>query len=173
MQDEIQYRDAIPSDAERLSLLFANVYIHTYGFAGVSNEYAHYALPQFSVERIRNKIIAHPGYIIVAIFQSNLVGVAEIDDPHTSPVGDVHAPELNKLYVLHNFNGLGIGSKLIELVEQAVKQHGHQEIWFWVWKPNTRAIRFYEHVGYRSIGEAMYHMQDNSYENLIMYKQLS
>ena len=173
MQDEIRYRDAIASDAERLSMLFTNVYIHTYGFAGVSNEYAHYALPQFSVERIRNKIIDHPGYMIVATYQNNLVAVAEIEEPNTSPVGDIHAPELNKLYVLQNFNGLGIGSKLIELVEEAVKRNGYHEIWFWVWKPNERAIRFYEHVGYRSIGEALYHMQDNSYENLIMYKRLS
>jgi len=173
MQNEIQYRDAVVSDAERLSILFTNVHIHTYGFAGVSNEYAKYILQQFAIDRIRSKIIERPGYIIVATYQNNLVGVAEIEEPHASPVGDIHAPELNKLYVLHNFNGFGIGSKLIGLVEEAIRQHGYHEIWFWVWKPNEKAIRFYEHAGYHSIGEAMYHMQDNSYENLIMYKRLS
>jgi len=172
MTNEIQYRKAIHSDAKKLSVLYQQVYIHTYGKEGVSDEFANHIFRQFAVERLENIIVEHPDNIIVAVYKNNLVGVAEIECNKTSPVGAITAPELNKLYILEWFCGQGIGNGLLQAAEETVLQYGHRQMWLWVLESNQRAIRFYERHQYRHVGEAAFQMEVNSYNNKVMLKEL-
>jgi ribosomal protein S18 acetylase RimI-like enzyme len=172
MNDEIIIRKAIPSDSLRLSVLYKQVYIQTYGNEGVSNEYANFITKQFAVEKIENTINSHPDNISVAEYKGNLVGVAEVEFDKQCPVDDIIAPELNKLYILEWFCGMGIGQKLLEAAEETVRSKGINEIWLWVYLFNRRAISFYEKQQYQWIGNAFFQMEFNKYENKVMLKKL-
>lgn len=172
MTETITYRDAVAADAKKLSILYKQVYIHTYGREGVSDEFANFITQQFSVERLSQLLSVHPGNIIVASFHNNLVGVAELEWEKQCPVPPVVAPELNKLYILDWFCGKGIGQGLLQEAEQRVRAKGIKEIWLWVLESNTRAISFYEKHHYKDIGNASFQMEVNRYENKVMLKQL-
>ena len=172
MNDEIIIRKAIPSDSLRLSVLYKQVYIQTYGNEGVSNEYANFITKQFAVEKIEITINSYPGNIHVAEYKGNLVGVAEIEFDKQCPVDNIIAPELNKLYILEWFCGMGIGQKLLEAAEETVRSKGINEIWLWVYLFNRRAISFYEKQQYQWIGNAFFQMEFNKYENKVMLKKL-
>ncbi len=172
MKENIQYRKAQVEDAIKLSVLYKQVYIQTYGIEGVSDEFANFITKQFSVERIKHTIIENPDCIIVAAYKNNLVGVAEIEFSKKCPVNNIIAPELNKLYILEWFCGIGIGYKLLEFAEQIVSETGEREIWLWVLESNMRAIHFYEKNGYRHIGHASFQMETNRYENKVMLKRI-
>lgn len=172
MKKEIQYRDAIAADAIKLSILYKQVYIQTYGVNGVSDEFANFIVNQFAVEKLTQTILEHPGHIIVAAYNNNLVGVAEIEYAKQCPVGNIVAPELNKLYILEWFCGMGIGHALMELAEKAVVAKGEKQMWVWVLESNARALAFYEKQGYRCIGDASFQMEVNKYENKVMLKEL-
>ncbi len=62
------------------------------------------------------------------------------------------APEqrlkLNKLYLLPELQGSGLGQQLIERVHALAAQRGARQVWLQVNKNNTRAIRAYERAGY-------------------------
>lgn len=169
---DIFYRQAIPSDSLKLSILYQQVYIQTYGTEGVSDEFARFITRQFAVERLDDLIRTQPESLIVAVNKGNLVGVAEIGWDKPCPVGNVVAPELNKLYILEWFCGKGIGQKLLDACEQTVLSRGIKEMWLWVLDSNERAIAFYEKHGYRHIGDASFQMEVNCYENKVMLKQL-
>ena len=169
---KIVYRKANLSDILKLSILFKQVYIATYGINGVSDEFANFITKQFSVERLENLITNSPENIIVATYQNNLVGVAEVDFNKKCPVQAIIAPELNKLYILEWFCGKGIGQKLIEEAEKLVKAKGVNQMWLWVLETNFRAINFYRKQGYKEIGNALFQMEVNKYENLVMVKEL-
>ena len=172
MSKVITYREANLSDVKKLSILFKQVYIQTYGVDGVSDEFANFITVQFSVERITSIITNYPNCLIVACNGNNLVGVAEIEYNKSSPVGNIVAPELNKLYILEWFCGQGIGEKLLSMVEQLVKQSGATQIWLWVLETNQRAIQFYQKHHYKTIGNASFQMETNSYENKVMLKKI-
>lgn len=172
MEKEIKYRYAVPSDALRLSILFQTVYITTYGFEGVSNEYASFISKRFSPQYIENTITNEPHSIIVATLNDNLVGVAEIDFNRPCPIGNVAQPELGKLYVLDAFFGRGIGYNLMNEVEKTARANGHKQVWLEVWDENPRAIAFYERQGYQAIGTVPFPMDDNTYTNIVMIKTL-
>jgi len=57
--------------------------------------------------------------------------------------------KLNKLYVLPEHQGRGIGSVLLRHIESLVASRGAWSIWLQVNKQNERARRAYEHAGYR------------------------
>jgi hypothetical protein len=107
--EDISYRKATLSDAKKLSILYKQVYIQTYGTEGVSDEFANFITTQFAVERLESIIHEQPDSILVAAYKNNLVGVAEIEYDKQTPVGGLVGPELNKLYILEWFCGTGIG----------------------------------------------------------------
>lgn len=171
MQQNIIYRKANKTDVNKLSILYKTVYIQTYGTEGVSDEFANFIIKQFSVERLQNLIEKNPDTIIVADYNSNLVGVAEIEFNKQCPINNIVAPELNKLYILEWFCGKGVGSKLLAEAEKVVKAKGINEMWLWVLVTNSRAISFYEKQNYKWIGNAPFQMEKNCYDNKVMLKQ--
>lgn len=169
---EIEYRKANLSDITKLSILFKQVYISTYGINGVSDEFANFITKQFSLERLENLINNSPESIIVAVYKNNLVGVAEIEFSKKCPIQGIIAPELNKLYILEWFCGKGIGERLLEASENLVLSKGINQMWLWVLESNSRAINFYKKHDYKTIGNASFQMEVNSYENIVMLKEL-
>lgn len=169
---EIIYRKAISTDAIKLSILFKTVYIQTYGIEGVSDEFANFITKQFSIERLQSIILNNPDRLIVAVYNDNLVGVAEIEFDKKCPIKNIVAPELNKLYILEWFCGQGIGYNLLMEAEKIVKLKGINEMWLWVLVSNERAISFYERQNYKWIGNAPFQMEKNSYDNKVMLKKL-
>ena len=96
---QIEYRKADLSDATKLSVLFKQVYIATYGIEGVSDEFANFITKQFSIERLENLIKNQNENLVVAVYKDNLVGVAEIEFDKKSPVGEFIAPETDMGYL--------------------------------------------------------------------------
>jgi ribosomal protein S18 acetylase RimI-like enzyme len=171
VEQKIIYRKAIQTDAIKLSILFKTVYIQTYGTEGVSDEFANFITKQFSVERLHDLIINNPDTLIVAVYKDNLVGVVEIEFDKKCPIGNIVAPELNKLYILEWFCGRGIGFQLLREAENIVKLKGINEMWLWVLVTNKRAITFYEKQNFKWIGNAPFQMEKNCYDNKVMLKQ--
>lgn len=169
---EIHYRKANLSDVIKLSILFKQVYIATYGVEGVSDEFSNFITKQFSIERLENLIKKSPDNMIVATYKNNLVGVVEIEFDKKCPVQGITAPELNKLYILEWFCEKGIGEKLLQESEKLVLSKGINQMWLWVLESNSRAINFYKKHNYRTIGNASFQMEVNKYENFVMLKEL-
>lgn len=172
MPHEVIYREAVPADVLKLSVLYKVVYIQTYGVDGVSDEFANFIARQFSVERLSDVIAAAAGNLIVAEYKGNLVGVAEIEFSKKCPVGNIVAPELNKLYILDWFCRKGIGEGLLREAEKRVITGGANEMWLWVLESNARAIAFYTKHHFEPIGNAPFQMEVNKYENVVMFKRL-
>lgn len=170
---DILYRKAILPDAKKLSILYKQVYIQTYGIEGVSDEFANFITRQFAVERLEQIIRDHPENTIVAVYKGNLVGVAEIEFSKKCPVNDLLAPELSKLYILEWFCGKGIGYHLLAEAEKVIVAKGIREMWLWVLESNHRAVSFYEKQHFQWIGNASFQMEVNKYENKVMVKSLT
>lgn len=172
MDKHITYRPAALQDVNKLSILFKQVYIQTYGSEGVSDEFANFIMLQFSPKRIENLIKTEPASLLLASYKDNLVGVAEISLNKRCPLGNLPAAELNKLYILEWFCGQGIGENLLKLAEQIVLETGGTDMWLWVFESNMRAIQFYNKHHYAYIGKADFKMETNTYTNDVMIKNL-
>ncbi len=172
MQHSIVYRPAQLADLQKLSVLYKQVYIQTYATEGVSDELVTFMNPMFSIERLENTISTQPDSIIVAANKDNLVGVVEIVWNKKCPIGDIVAPEINKLYIFERFCRMGIGSGLMAEAERVIVEKKEPRAWLWVLESNDRAITFYKKLGYHIIGNAPLFTLLNRYDNEVMLKEL-
>jgi GNAT superfamily N-acetyltransferase len=168
----IIYRPAIKEDILCLSVLLKQVYIQTYGTEGVSLEFARFITQRFSEEALTEVLRVEPGSFIVASFQNNLIGAAQVVYDTSCPIRNKVLPELSKLYVLEWFCGKGVGYRLLQEAELVVRNKGFEEIWLWAYVKNPRAIKFYNRQGYQLLGNAFFQMEVNRYENQVLKKEL-
>ncbi|MBC2844105.1 GNAT family N-acetyltransferase [Winogradskyella flava] len=168
----ITIRKAVIEDSRKLSILYKQVYIKTYGTDGVSDEFANFIVEQFSVSRIEKTIASNPNHIIVAEYKNNLIGVLEIEFDKKCHSTEIIAPELNKLYILEWFCNTGVGEKLLKEAERTLISLNIKQYWLWVLDSNLRAISFYKKHSFKIVGRAPFTMEENTYNNIVMIKKL-
>jgi ribosomal protein S18 acetylase RimI-like enzyme len=77
------------------------------------------------------------------------IGFASVEKQYKSPANFM----IHKLYVLPSFQGKGIGKIFLDYLAMLASQAGHDTIMLRVFVKNQNAIRFYQHLGFQSIGE--------------------
>lgn len=169
----ISFENAKLSDSLRISILLKTVYIQTYAVEGITFEFSNFITKNFAPEAISQKMKTDPEQLLVAFFNGNPVGVAEILFDSRCPIGNKTVAELSKLYVLERFYGKGVGYGLLKVVEQTVFNKGGKDLNLEVYVENSRAIHFYKRQGFVGIGKKEFPMETNTYENLVMHKTLA
>jgi diamine N-acetyltransferase len=114
------------------------------------------------------------------------VWIAEID-PGQAPVGyliltspDLPLPdigptdiEIKRVYLLHKFQGQGIGARLMREAHVFAEANGYVRILLGVYSQNTASIAFYEKFGYKKVGTRRFKVGDNHYDDFIFAFTLS
>ena len=90
--------------------------------------------------------------------------------------------ELNRLYVEDEYRGMGLAGTLVDAAARIAKEviteraEGQSEngarcsLWLGVWEDNPRAIRFYEKMGFKPVGEHRFTVGENIRRDLVMEK---
>jgi ribosomal protein S18 acetylase RimI-like enzyme len=60
--------------------------------------------------------------------------------------------EIERIYVKKEFQGRGLGKKLIEFALKIARQSGKKFAWLGVWEKNEKAIGFYQSLGFHQAG---------------------
>ena len=86
-------------------------------------------------------------------YDGHPVGFAKVKklsfNPHLA--SDIQM-ELQKIYVLPEYQGTGAGSLLMLAIKEAAREFSPEHIWLDTHVSNDKAIRFYERNGFRKIG---------------------
>jgi ribosomal protein S18 acetylase RimI-like enzyme len=103
--------------------------------------------------------------ILVAEHEGRLIGFIQIgvvwpesDDDDFSP----EDAELRRVYVLAEFQGQGIGRKLIDAAFAEPRFAAARDIYLDVWEDNPRAQKLYESYGFRAIGKRPFEVKSGA-----------
>ena len=82
-----------------------------------------------------------------------LAGYIKLNEaPAQTEIHDENALEIERIYIAREFQGHGLGRKLIERAIELARTGGKQYIWLGVWEKNEKAIGFYQKHGFYRIG---------------------
>ncbi len=81
---------------------------------------------------------------------------------------DENAMELERIYILKNFQGKRLGAWALNKVLEFAKEGGAQYVWLGVWEHNSKAIRFYERHGFKKFGEHPYYIGNDRQNDWLM-----
>lgn len=82
------------------------------------------------------------------------------------------ALEIERIYVLKEFQGQQIGQRLLDFSLQTARELGKKIVWLGVWEKNTGAIRFYERNGFKTFGSHVFQLGDDAQTDVLMRRSL-
>ncbi len=80
--------------------------------------------------------------------------------------------ELRRIYLLHRYQGLGIGRALMQQAIDAAKDQGYQRLTLGVYGKNQEALRFYQKSGFREIGERTFSVGSTVCHDYVLARRL-
>ena len=166
-------RPAVVSDANRLAVLAAQVWTHTYCQQGINQDIADYVLSSLTPAaflamlnqpQLRLSVVEQDGFLLAYALMdtasSTGLNMADCSQP-------AYGVELATLYVQAHAAGQGIGSALLQHAEQLAASQ-QARLWLKVNAENSQAIRFYEKHAYQRLGDWYFELGEGRYLNYLM-----
>lgn len=79
-----------------------------------------------------------------------------------------NALEIERIYVVREFQGSGLGAQLIEFALESAKRGQFDWLWLGVWDQNTRAISFYERHDFEIFADHPFNLGDEPQTDLLL-----
>lgn len=145
----VQIKPAGPADAETIAQLSITTFRETYGAFTSMENMDIYAAEHFSLE-VTRKELSEPGFrFYLACLDDKPVGFVKLrGDRKPKGIDELRSMEIQRIYVLQEFQGASIGKELMQLAKQIAREGRYQVLWLQVWQKNERAIRFYQKSGF-------------------------
>ena len=153
LNKEIALRTCVPGDEEALALVGAATFLETFaGLLDGPDILAHcrvqHAAAQYAVW------LADPTYKLwLAELRGASVGFAVLSPPDLPIALTKDDIELKRIYLLHRFQGGGLGRRLLEWSAAEARSSGKKRLLLGVKADNTAALAFYHRFGFVLIGE--------------------
>lgn len=150
---EVILRECVPGDEEALALVGAATFLETFaGLLDGPDILAHcrnqHAAAQYA------GWLADPEYkLCLAELNGGPVGFAVLSPPDLPVVLNEQDIELKRIYLLHRFQGGGLGRRLLEWSVAQARSLRRERLLLGVKADNTAALAFYDRVGFIRIGE--------------------
>jgi ribosomal protein S18 acetylase RimI-like enzyme len=168
--ESIQLIHAETSHASLLAKLALDTFCESFEKVNNPDDFKAYTSEAFR-EDIIEKEIGEPGsQYILAYLNNELAGYARIRQ--STEVKDEFPEkktiELQRIYALHKFIGVGVGKTLMNYCLALAKEQGAEIIWLGVWEHNHRAQKFYKNLGFEQFGSHVFMLGKDAQTDIMM-----
>ncbi|MDC8756117.1 GNAT family N-acetyltransferase [Janthinobacterium fluminis] len=174
--NDIRIRSCVEGDAAALALLGQASFLET--FAGIldgADILAHCARQHDAA--VYRTWLAEPAMGIW--LAEAMPGGAPVGYLVLSPANlPVEAPragdlEIKRIYLLHRFQGLRVGRRLMDAALQQARQAGASRVLLGVYAENHDALAFYRRSGFVQVGTRTFRVGATDYHDVILSLELS
>ncbi len=149
-------RHATLSDAATLAVLGAVSFEDTFRGTCTDEDMEGFLAGNYSEEAFRKLLSDAQVYLCLAHDEAgNAAGYAQWKkEIPPFPNDGKKAVELQRLYLLKNYHGLGLAQQLMTAFEEDAARQGAEMLFLGVWEHNYRAQAFYRKQGYAPTGHS-------------------
>lgn len=149
-----EIRRAGPDDAEALAAVARATFVQTFGHLYPPADLAAFLDAAYDVEKTRRDLAdpACAGWLVEAggaVVGYAQAGPCELPHPDVTPASG----ELKRLYLLQDWQGGGLGGRLLETALAWLEREGPRDLFIGVWSENYGAQRLYRRLGFDRVGE--------------------
>ena len=128
----------------------------------------------YSEEKLKSEIENKESETFLAVENKKTLGVLKINTGNAeTESGLENSLEIQRIYILKESKGLGIGTVFMNLAEKKARELGVSFIWLGVWEKNFPAQKFYTDKGFRKFSEHAFVLGDDIQTDFLMKKELS
>ncbi|GAB6194773.1 N-acetyltransferase family protein [Lysobacter xanthus] len=168
--DVATIRRARPEDAARLSGLMRRLFLEAYGDCSTPGNVVACMDAAFSPARQAVELADPHRACWVAEAGDHWLGYAQgrFDPPPAEGCAFVRPAQLHRLYLAREAQGSGLGARLLATVRDEARRRGADGLWLSVWQRAPGPISFYQRLGFRIVGRAVFEVGDDPLEDWIM-----
>lgn len=162
------------SEVESLAELSQKTFLESHGQSANPADIQNYIWLHFNVEALSKALIDPKIHFSKILVDNQLAGYSKLilNESHSlseiSPIA-----KFERLYLLKDFYGLGLGEKLLAHNLEIAQSNHQKGLWLFVWTENEKALKFYQKSNFKIIGEHDFKISDqHSNPNYVMLKML-
>lgn len=172
MEENFTSRIANIKDLEGLQALGRTTFYSTFGRFNKKEDMEEYLLQAFSLKQLRKEMGEEDSNFYLIEDRERLIGYMKLNFPSKGKEDrSKNSMEIQRIYILEDYQGKGLGKKLIEKAKKIGKNKDLDYIWLEVWKEDKGARTFYRRQGFSKIGERQVRFgKDIQTNNIMKYR---
>ena len=161
-------------DLDDLCRISIETFYQTFADTNTTENMTAYLEAAYNAEKLYKELSNPDSSFFFLYVNERLAGYMKINEyPSQTDINDSDAIELERLYILKDFQGAGLGNDLMNHVISIANEGGKKYVWLGVWEHNERAKRFYNKHGFYRIGEHSFTVGDDVQTDYVMRNDLS
>lgn len=144
--------ELIPVSVKELKLLkklSVQTFVETFGAQNTEADMQEYLNNQMSTSQLKKELEHVHSNFYFAYYKDRLAGYLKLnfESAQRETVGTGTAFEVERIYLLKDFQRQGLGKVLFKKAIALGKEKGYRKLWLGVWEHNTSALAFYKKLG--------------------------
>lgn len=147
------------NDLGLLANLSKRTFIEAFENDNNPEDFKEYLNSAFGEEALFKELNDDNSSFYLAYNNAMLVGYIKLNEMESqSEIKDSNSMEIERIYVLSEFQGQGIGAWLLTQVISMARFKNKYYLWLGVWELNKKAIKFYKRLGFYKFGSHPYYI---------------
>lgn len=161
------------NEIDQLQKIGRQTFYETFSTGNTQENMQKYLDERFSIEKLTAELNDKNAIFYFAQLENKIVGYLKINfgDSQTE-LKDDKSLEIERIYVLKEFQGKKIGQILYDKAIEIAKQKDADYIWLGVWEENPRAISFYKKNGFVEFDRHIFKLGDDEQTDIMMKLKL-
>jgi len=154
---------------EVLQRLAHQTFFETFAEVNSPENMQKYLDENLSIEMLSKELTNKASQFYIAFDEEKPVGYLKVNsgDAQTE-LKDERGLELERIYVLKDFQGMSIGYLLFEKARSIFLAGNYDYLWLGVWEHNTKALNFYRKLGFIEFDKHIFKLGDEEQTDLMM-----
>ena len=157
------------SEVEELQSISRQTFYETYCTMNTKENMDKYLNENLSISTLE-KELKNPNslFFIIRDLDKN-IGYLKLNmGPAQTDIKDANALEIERIYVIKEYQGKKAGQQLYEKTIQVAKEKMLKYIWLGVWQENSKAIQFYVKNGFEIFDQHVFKLGDEEQTDFLM-----
>lgn len=162
------------NEIDQLQKIGRQTFYETFSTGNTQENMQKYLDERFSIEKLTAELNDKNAIFYFAQIENKIVGYLKINfgDSQTE-LKDDKSLEIERIYVLKEFQGKKIGQILYDKAIEIAKQKDADYIWLGVWEENPRAIKFYKKNGFVEFDKRIFKLGNDEQTDIMMKLKLT
>ena len=157
------------NEVVQLQSLSRQTFAETFSDSNSKENMNKYLTENLSIEKLSEELNNENAHFFFIKDGERNIGYLKLNmGPSQTELKDKTAIEIERIYVIQEYQGKKVGQQLYEKAIQVAKEKKAQYVWLGVWEENHKAIHFYNKNGFEVFDKHVFVLGDEKQTDLMM-----
>ena len=170
---KIDLRECNETDIDIVADLARSTYFESFAAMNTPENMEKYLQKAFNRQQVEIEILNPNSKFYLLLYNLKSAGYLKVNENEAqTDLQEETGLELERIYVKTDFQGLGLGRRLIDKGIEIARNKDKKYIWLGVWEKNANAIQFYEELGFQKFATHPFWMGSEQQTDYLMRKEI-